>query len=83
MEICAGCGAQADQFPMVGIGRQDLAAETGPLVEHPVCDACWRDPAHRTTPLKVHFHTRANASVAVATARILEEKSKRGEDISI
>jgi hypothetical protein len=83
MESCIGCGAQAEKHPVVGIGRADLAANVGELVEHPVCKQCHENPAHRTTPLKVAYHPRANSSLALATARILDEKSKRGEDLDL
>jgi hypothetical protein len=34
----------------------------------PVCDACWRDPAHRQVTLKASFFNRDQAADAVSLA---------------
>jgi hypothetical protein len=34
----------------------------------PVCEACWRNPAHRKTPIKGHFFQRSEESTAVRLA---------------
>lgn len=65
MEVCTGCGAAAPVHPMVGVARD---RETGGMAAFPVCEACWRWPAHRKAPLKMHFFPRAQARVAVALA---------------
>lgn len=76
-ETCGGCGASADQYPYVAVMNKADAGSL-PVVQtsqdNPdwvgvaVCEACWRDPAHRTTPLKCHFFPRASARVAVVLA---------------
>lgn len=62
--VCAGCGAEGIH-PMVGVYRDE---ETGQHAAAPVCEACWRDPAHRTKVLKMHFFPRAQADEAVRKA---------------
>ena len=59
MEICSGCGAAAEQYPIFGVTRDQ---ETGRMAEFPVCRACWIDPAHRQAPLKMHFFERGAGS---------------------
>lgn len=76
--ICAGCGAAAPEFPWVGIMHRDDAenddsviietADNPDFVGVAVCDACHRDPAHRTYPLKCHFQPRAVGRVGVLMA---------------
>lgn len=84
MEACAGCGIQTTgQHPYVGIGRADLETNTGEMVAHPVCEPCWRDPAHRVHPLKMHFALRADADRAVRAARTTDALSKQGADIGV
>lgn len=62
-EVCEGCGATAPHHPIVGI-----TSKGGVFVSVPVCIACWRDPAHRTTPIKAHFFRREDADRALARA---------------
>lgn len=77
VERCGGCDAEATQHPYVAVMHADDAAELS--VSHtsadnpnwvgvPVCEACWRDPAHRVRPLKSHFFPRASARVGVLLA---------------
>jgi hypothetical protein len=68
-ELCSGCGAVAPHHPVVGVTRD----EDGRMASFPICDACWRDPSHRTVPLKMHFFdpTQAETAVANAEANIL------------
>jgi hypothetical protein len=66
-------------YDYVGVGSPDLEAQTTPegeegldpadMVAYPVCDACFTNPTHRTTPLKVHFFPREAVKIAVLTAR--------------
>ena len=84
MERCVGCGIAAQSHPIVGVGRADLSAGSGDLVAHPVCDLCWRDPAHRTLgAVKVTYFPRAEAARAVAAAKAMDAASKRGEDLGV
>ena len=90
---CVGCGAIAELHPFVGIGR--LTQETGfwrrltgsvapaAIQAYPVCEACWHFPEHRMRQLKLHFFPEALAMQGLIGARISEEKSKRGEDLSL
>jgi hypothetical protein len=66
--------------PWCGVGSPDLdrgttpEGEDGPnsseMVAYPVCDACHKDPGHRTlNKLKVHFFQREQRGIAVAAAR--------------
>ena len=59
--------------PWVGVGHEDLdgpGGEPEKFVEYDVCDACHRDPAHRTqNKLKVHFFPRAQRKMAVMAAK--------------
>lgn len=81
-EICYGCGSlssAANPHPVVGVlNRTDLddgwtvldndsPGEDGETyVGVPVCDACWRNPEHRSAhPLKVHFFERKGNSAKV------------------
>jgi hypothetical protein len=83
MQTCIGCGAQAERHPFIGVGRQRLETGDGPMVDHPVCNACYLDPAHRSSPLKLtYFHVDAS-SQAVAAARVLDAKSRAGADLSL
>lgn len=74
---CVGCGAESSAHPYVGIGK-DGHHEIQAL---PVCEACWRDPAHRTRQLKMHFFTASVAGRALSAARAMDERSQRGEDL--
>ena len=65
METCIGCGAQAPEHPMVAIVSND---ETQEWEAAPTCDACWRDPSHRTNLIKGHFFTRAQRVIALRYA---------------
>lgn len=68
VEPCSGCGRMSivgAPHPIVGVA---LDAETNEMAAFPVCGACWRDPAHRTMPLKMHFFPRDQKAVAVERA---------------
>lgn len=65
MEPCSGCGAMAENHPIVGVTRDQ---ETGRMAPFPVCFLCWRDPAHRTHVLKMHFFQPHMAAQAVEDA---------------
>jgi hypothetical protein len=69
MEICYGCGAKAEQHPILGVmNKADVKrgatiipnpAEASPFVGVPVCKLCHEDPEHRTVhALKCHFFSR-------------------------
>lgn len=77
METCAGCGAQAEEFPIIGVVNKDDELAHLAVIHSldnpdwkgiPVCDACWRNPAHRKTPLKCHFFLRGAGKIGVAAA---------------
>lgn len=65
LELCSGCGAVAPRHPIAGVARD---RETGLMTAFPICNACWRDPAHRQRPLKMHFFDRSQADQAVRDA---------------
>jgi hypothetical protein len=74
-EICAGCdrpAATGAHHLMVGVTRN---AE-GQMKAFPVCEECWKDPAHRKRNLKMHFFDRrlADRAVKAADENILVEK---------
>lgn len=62
---CCGCDSELVKFDFVAIIWD---TSVGGFVARPVCNPCHQDPAHRTTPLKAHFHPAARAGVAVAQA---------------
>ena len=72
MELCAGCEALAKTHPYVGVGRD----HEGFFDALPICEVCWRDPAHRKVTLKMHFFPRAQAEQALDAAErnIMVEK---------
>ena len=63
-DLCSGCGA-IGEHPWVGIGKDE---ESGTWAAFPVCDRCFRDPAHRQRVLKYHFAPKAQAAIALAHA---------------
>jgi hypothetical protein len=63
MEACVGCGAEAEKHPIAAVVRDEPQWKSVP-----VCDPCWRDPAHRKAPIKGHFFLRTDAGVAVRLA---------------
>lgn len=65
MEPCSGCGAMAFRHPIVGVGWDQEAMRFDGF---PICDPCWRNPQHRTRPLKMHFFERKHEREAVARA---------------
>lgn len=65
MEICVGCGAEAQLHPWVGVGK----TEDGDWAAWPLCTACHQEPGHRTRPLKMHFFDRGSAKLALLAAR--------------
>lgn len=73
MERCVGCEAKSRRHPIVAVARRgdvqgDRVGEEGEFAAHPVCDACWRDPAHRRQPIKAHFFPRGQERGALASA---------------
>jgi hypothetical protein len=77
MEVCAGCDTEAPEHPYIGVmNKKDdeghvatITSDRNPdWVGVPVCEPCWRDPAHRKFPLKCHFHPRATARAGVILA---------------
>jgi hypothetical protein len=54
---------------MIMVGREDPDHDAGPMVDYPICDACWREPAHRTNKLKGHFFDRLDRERALDGAR--------------
>lgn len=87
-EVCIGCGIVAKpgtSHPFVGVGREDLDANAGSMVAHPVCEACYLNPDHRAmrSSLKVVFFGVADAPVATAAAQATDRQSKAGGGINI
>jgi len=64
-EKCLGCGAPAPKHPYVAVTRKD---NSEPWRAFPTCFTCWKDPAHRTKPIKAHFFARGQETVAIAAA---------------
>lgn len=60
VEICAGCGHDAPEQPMVGVTFED-----GVAVQHPICATCHKQPPRA---LGMHFFPRQMAAIAVAKA---------------
>jgi hypothetical protein len=83
VSVCVGCQSRAERHPYVGVGRADLDGNTGEMVSHPVCAPCWSDPSHRKRPLKLAFFPVTAAPIAVAAARVMDAKSKAGEDLAL
>lgn len=80
-EPCAGCGIYADPHPMVHIEHDDASDER---VSVPVCDDCWKDPAHRTRrALRGAFHLLKDAPSALAASKRLLKQSRAGENIGV
>lgn len=80
-ETCAGCGANPPQgqqvHPMVAVmNANDKAPDREPVekspdgtwVAVPLCDLCWKDPAHQQPYLKAHYYYRNQARTAVRLA---------------
>lgn len=64
MDTCCGCGASLTApSQYVAVIKEDDT-----FVNKPVCDACHRDPAHRTVTLKAHFFPRHAATAATSAA---------------
>lgn len=53
------------KHPMIGVAFDQKG---GQAAAFPVCDSCWRDPAHRLVVLKMHFFPADRAREAVAAA---------------
>lgn len=83
MKTCVMCANPVGRSQVVGIGREDLNTNTGPMVAHPVCEACFVNPMRRLRKLKVHFMSLAASKQAVDMANVLDAKSKRGEDLTL
>lgn len=81
--ICVLCANPANGSRVCGIGREDLYANKGPMVAHPVCERCHRDPSHRLMNHKLHFTFVTHQQVAVEMARHLDQLSKAGEDLAL
>jgi hypothetical protein len=80
---CVMCANPTNGSPVVGIGREDLFTNTGPMVIHAVCTACYTDPSHRLMIVKVHFAYAEMQHSALETARRLDEMSREGKDLSL
>lgn len=65
LEPCSGCGAMAENHPIVGVARDQ---ETGLMTAYPVCYQCWVDPAHRQHVLKMHFFDQRSTAEALDAA---------------
>lgn len=71
---CGAVAEEGAPFPVIAVLHEQDAAKLTTVVDHPtgepgedgqnyvgapVCDACWRDPAHRSkNALKCHFFER-------------------------
>lgn len=79
MEMCSGCGSVAENYPFVGIARDE---ETNLMTAYPICHPCWADPNHRKRPLKMHFFEARFAPDAVKAAEdnILVEGPQPSKD---
>ncbi len=66
IEPCPGCGTVLGDtdYSHVGIIRD----EDGSFTAFPVCDPCFKDPAHRKYKLKMHFFPRSMKGVALERA---------------
>jgi hypothetical protein len=81
-ETCYGCGAEAPAgttHPMISVvnakdvekGTRSIANpnQDSAFVAVPVCDACWKDPAHRSAhAIKGHFFERRASKMALMMA---------------
>lgn len=77
-EVCYGCGAMSDDpHPIMAVVNKKDAADAKNVIENPdatrdfvgvpVCSACHKDPAHRTThAIKGHFFERVGNMPKVA-----------------
>ena len=66
MERCSGCGAMAEQHPIVMI---DVEPPSMRYVVSPVCRDCHEDPTHRSkNPLQGSFFTRRDEVRGLAMA---------------
>lgn len=84
MKTCVLCGVKAVQHPWVGVGRQNLETNAGPMTKYDVCFHCHRFPKNRTLKnVKLHFHPAPQGDIAVAGANRLLELSKNGGDLSL
>lgn len=87
MEICVGCGAEAQVHPIVGIAKESETKnwfrknKPERMVALPVCKACWTNPENRTNPIKAHFFPRESSTLALQMAELMLIKSQRGEDL--
>ena len=77
-ERCVGCGIEADEHPIVGIGQAnddikdfvisgDTPTERG-FVAYGVCMKCHVDPTHRRRQLKMAFFTHDQLATALDRA---------------
>lgn len=80
---CVMCANPVGKSQVMGIGRENLFTNTGPMTAHPVCGRCFIDPKHRLIKHKLHFTSLAESRNAVEMARKLDEMSKAGEDLSL
>lgn len=75
-ERCVGCGIEASQHSLVGIGMADESladfaisepSERG-FVAYGICKTCHTNPAHRRRTLKLAFFERRSLEPALALA---------------
>lgn len=83
MKLCAMCANPVGRSQVVGIGRENIDTNTGKYMAHPICELCFCSPQHRLRPIKVHFSSIAASADAVRMSNELDEKSKRGEDLTL
>jgi hypothetical protein len=76
-EVCGGCGASSPFHPVLAVMHKDHAPEGSTVIDNPdddsdfvgvtVCDACHRDPTHRSKDkLKAHFFERKGNTAKIA-----------------
>lgn len=80
---CVMCANPANGSPVVGIGREDLFSNKGPMTIHGVCRECYNNPGHRLMKVKVHFVYAEMAATSLEMARHLDELSKSGQDLML
>ena len=83
MKTCVMCANPVGRSQVVGIGHEDLNTNTGPMVAHSVCEACFLDPMHRLRNLKVHFMSLAASKQAIDASNRLDTLSKEGKDLAL
>lgn len=81
-EACHGCGIVVRGLhPVVGVMKDEA---TDRMIDVPVCEACWKDPEHRTkNALKAHFYMKADAATGLAASQRMLELSKLGKHLGV